>query len=1352
MNDSPSWDRSESQRARQRLLDRLLCRTLSAAPRENPWLPAGVRVALSSAQTRLWFLEQLQPGTPQYNVGISLRIDCRLDIAAIDAAVRMLMKRHDALRLRVVECDGQAFQEECDGLEPPTTVFDLRDLPASDAKARADAIAASDACRPFRLDTAPLFRIAAVLLPGEVTLLIAVFHHIIVDGWSVGIFLQEIAELISNGELPPAPHRYMDYVAWQLANTTESTFAPHLPYWRQKLRGVLPILDLPKDRPRPPLPTGRGRLLRFVVPADVAVRLRQFANQQGATMFMVLLAAYKVLLQRLTGLSDIIVGVPFAGRNHPDLARSIGFFINTVALRTDLGGDPTFEEVLCRVRATMLEAMDHQSVPFERVVEELCLPRESTHSPVFQTLFVLQNTPRSKLRVCAAATCETDLDTGTAKFDLTLSLTEVASEIVCLAEYFTDLFDEASVRRYVEAYLVLLEELPSYPDRPVRCHALLRIEERQRLLFAMNPPVGVNRGYVTLAQPFEEQVRRTPDAIAVTGEDRSLTYREVNERANRLAHQLLGRGVRRGDVVGVLMERSVIMVIALYGIAKSGAAYLPLDPEFPSDRLLFMLGDSGTRLVLTHAPARSALPEGPWDLLCLDDAAADDSGALDSALQCPGAAHHCAYLLYTSGSTGRPKAVAYPIDGSIAFLLWMRSRYLIGPGDSVLLKTPFGFDVSVWEFFWPLYAGATLVVCQPGGHRDPRYLADMIRRYRITAVNFVPSMLQAFLDEGELVGCQSLRWLLCAGEALPWRLRDAVRTRLGSARLVNLYGPTETGAVSDHIFEPNEISPIVPIGKPAAGFRLYILDSELEPLPIGVPGELFVGGNVGLAHGYHARPALTAERFIPDPFSCRPSNRLYRTGDICRYLPDGSIEFLGRRDSQVKVRGFRVDLQEIEAVLEQHEAVSACVVLAPGSGSEQRIVAFVVSNSDGANFQRNIMEHLRRFLPHLMMPSAVVAVDRIPTTINGKLDQDALLLRWRQHTQESRPEHIPAADTREEQLACCFAEILGLSHVDVTESFFDLGGHSLLVLKLAAACERMVGRRPSISQIFAFPTVRGLTAVLHAPRAASATRLVPLAPTLDKPVLLFLHAASGSVLPYAPLARCLQDDLSVFGMQAPGIDDDEPIPSSVEGFAQLYLSAVAKFLNGRPVFLAGWSFGGNVALELARLLQERGARLAGTILIDSWVGRDPGLAGPPGEESALALAFLGRAGLVPLGMPAPDMERVKRVLEASVKAFRSHAPQYYDGTIDLLRAREPFPPEMAGESAYGATDGGWTGFARHVVVHSVPGHHFELMSNDSAPTLARTIRMITKERLDRNDMDGEPSDVTTLVKEPGDRT
>jgi amino acid adenylation domain-containing protein len=1282
------------------------------------------QVPLSSTQVGLWFLAQLHPASPQYNIATGLRLFGFVEAIAVRRAIRTLMDRHDALRLRIFAKEGEPVQELRDHLIPPVDWHDLRDYAAPDALRLGESIGSLAARAPFSLQRAPLFRVVGVHLPQSETLIVAVFHHIIADGWSLAIFWEELGALLAGEELGPPPSvRYVDYVAREVASQRD--FSSQLQYWRSALSGEPPVLNLPKDRPRRVPPSLAGRLLAFSVPRSTTERLRRIATRENTTLFTVLLAAYKIFLARITGEADIVVGVPFAARSDALIQRVIGPFVYTLPLRTRIAVTSNFQTIVRQVRQGVLDAYAHL-MPFERVVEGLKIPRSLQCNPLFQTLFTLEDACNSTACIGGLRTTEMVVDTATAKVDFALSLRERESGLSGLVEYSSDILDEATARRYVDMYVMLLDGVVGQPEEPVVRHSLLATEEKAHLIGGLDSGVARVQRHRTLANPFEEQVTRTPDAVAVVAEEGLRTYRELNERSNQLAHLLRSKGVRRGELVSVCMERSLLMVEALFGISKAGAAYVPLDPELPHERLTFMIGDIGSRLVLTHGPTDGTVSRGDFEVVDLDKESGRLSREPVGNLSCDGPPNHLAYLLYTSGSTGRPKAVAYPTDASLAFMLWMQDQYPLGVGDAQLFKTPFTFDVSVWELFWTLYTGARLIVCRPGGHRDTRYLAGLIEEHCVTAVNFVPSMLQAFLDDKKIGPCSSVRWVFCGGETLTPRLRDACHLRLG-ARLVNVYGPTEAGTVTHHPVEPDDASPTVPLGKSTAGYRLYVLDDELNPAPIGVPGELYVGGKIGLAHGYHQRPDLTADRFLPDPFGREPGSRMYRTGDICRYTSAGLLEHLGRSGTQVKLRGIRVELQEIEAVLCEHRAVSTSVVLAHSDDGNQRLLAFVVPRPGIQLLIDDLVSHAARVLPRFMVPSSIVVVEEIPTTMHGKLNASALIDRWNQARSTATGERVAPVNDVEEKLAGIFGTLLGIHRpISVTESFFDLGGHSLLALKLVAACEDTFGFNLPVAEIFSAPTVRALASVLGSnPSNKSRTCLVPLAASPDRPIMILVHPASGSVLCFVEVIKYLRDAFAIYGLQAPGIDDEREPLTSIQELAELYVSLLDPLMDQRPLLLVGYSLGGNVALEMGRRLLAKGAPLSATVLIDSWAGNGY-QCGP--DETDDVLALLRQEGALPAEVPASQLSRVARVLKANLLALKSYRLHYYDSSIDLVRAREPLPPfDAKGDGA--ADDLGWGDFVRHVAVYEMEANHLSIMEAAQAPRLADILRAIAMSRL-----------------------
>ena len=1312
--------------AHQRLVHELLNRKLSQAQdREIPPADAA-RVPLSRAQARIWFFTRLFPESAEYNVFESLRFDAAPSEQRLDQALRTLMDRHGALRTRIVETEDQPLQEECAVLEPPITWHDLRGTTRSDAEATMREIGNASVRRPVRTDEPPLFRVSAVLLPEGRAVLVLVFHHLIVDHWSMGIVLDELIRLLAGQTLAPASDlRFLDYVAWQ-APPDDPRLATELDYWKTKLGGELPVLDIAKDRPRPPVSTRRGRAVPLAIPRDVAAAVRQYAAAHRTTTFTTLLAAYKTLLLRLSSQSDLIVGTPLAGRDHPAAERLVGCFVKTVALRTDLGGAPSFREVVRRVHATAVEAQDHQSVPFERIVAELQTPRELGYSPVFQTLFGVQSSsapPCPGVEVGALM-----LECDAAKWDLTVSLTEWPDGISGFIEYSCDLFEERTVALYAEIYLRLLRALVADPELPVGAHRLAANAERRRILDKLNPYQQPRHAYRTLAEPFEEQVQRTPGAVALVGAEGTLTYAELNAQANRLAHWLRAAGAGRGTRIAICTERSLNTVVALYAVAKSGAAYVPLDPELPDVRIDFMLEDTSPLLVLTDAASRERIADADREVVVLDESArwAEEPAA---NLPVAGPAHHLAHLMYTSGSTGKPKAVAYPTDGAIANILWLQTKYPFGPDDAALFKTSYGFDVSIWEIFWPLYFGARLVVPEAGAHRDPRRLVELIERHGVTTIFVVPTFMQVFLDELPPGACGSLRWAFCGGEPVTRRIRDGFYARLGG-RLINCYGPTEAGCVTEGVLEPDG-EPVIPLGRPVPNFRLYVLDDELEVTPIGVPGEVYIGGETGIGQCYFRRPDLTAERFVPDPYGA-PGARMYRTGDICRYRDDGVLEHLGRRGRQVKVRGMRVELAEVESVLCEHPSVETCLVLTVDEDGT-RILAFVVPRDGAPVLERQLMRHAERLLPRSMVPSAVTTVAEIPVNVNGKPDHGALLALRRAAPASETREVVRAQGDLEPRLKRIYESVLGVRDISVTDSFFSLGGHSLLIFKLITACSQELHVRPSVADVFAAASVRELAERMSSSLANPESNLVPLVPGAGKPLLVFVHAASGSAVPFFEVATHLADDYSTFALQSPKAGG-RGLRHSVEDLAARYFEAVDPLRGVAPLILAGWSLGGCVALEMARRWRQHGVEPNAILMLDTWV--------PPRVLTSAAAQAMARRAIHEIdvlgleGLRSAELAetamvaRLTEVLDANRAAFLDYDPAWFEGEVDLLRASDPIPdPAARFPDEYRRHDAGWERRISSVSVHEVPGNHFTLIAKENAGRLAATIRHVVEVRL-----------------------
>ena len=1007
---------------------------------------------LSFGQERLWFLDRLEPGSAAYNIVGVVRLDGRLDAAALAAALDGVVRRHEALRTVFAQGPAGLVQEIVPEMPIPLPRVDLRALPSERRSAEARRLAEASGGRPFDLAQGPLLRALLLRLDADEHLFALTLHHIVSDGWSMGILVRELGVLYEGRPLPELPVQYPDFAAWQRARLRGDVLASELAWWKGRLAGAPPLLALPADRPRPPVQRFRGGAQRDRLP--VGGDLQALARRAGATPFMVLLAALDALIARYTGETDLVIGTPVAGRERAEIEGLIGLFLNTLALRVDLSGAVDFRGVLARVREATLEAFAHGGLPFEKLVDELAPERDLSHAPVFQVLLVLQNTPDEPLALPGLTLSLVEADTATSKFDLVLNAAETGDGLSILWMYNRDLFDATRIARLRGHFAALLEAALADPGARLDALPLLSAAERQQLL-EWNATENAWAPEPTVPDLIGDQAARTPDAVAVSFQGEDLTYAELWKRAGRVATWL---GDRPDEPVGISMERSLELVVGLVGILRAGAAYVPIDPGYPADRVAFMVEDSGVSVLLDAATLADASGEGQhWERR---RPAGTNQSVSRRPAGAPSIPEQAAYMIYTSGSTGRPKGAINSHRAIRNRLLWMQEAYGLTPDDRVLQKTPFSFDVSVWEFFWPLMTGARLVIARPGGHQDPAYLAETIQREGITTIHFVPSMLRAFLEDPGAGRCASLRRVICSGEALPSDLeRRFLEVYPEGPELHNLYGPTEA-AVDVTAWPCRGDRGPVPIGRPIANTTIHILDRSFRQAPVGVPGELCIGG-VQPARGYHRRPELTAEKFIPDPLGPAGA-RLYRTGDLARWRTDGAIEYLGRLDHQVKIRGLRVELGEIEAALDSHPDVSAAVVVA----KDQRLVAYVVASPPGSDVLR---DYLSESLPDPMIPSAFVFLDALPLSPNGKVDRKALPDPGAAAVPKA--EKVPPRTPLERFLAGLWSESLGVESVGIHDSFFELGGNSISGAVLVNRLQRELGEIVHVVVIFDAPTV-----------------------------------------------------------------------------------------------------------------------------------------------------------------------------------------------------------------------------------------------------------------------------------------
>jgi amino acid adenylation domain-containing protein len=1051
-------------------------------------------IPASFSQQSLWFLDQLSPGEATFNITLAGRVRGPLDRDVLGRSFAEIVRRHATLRTTFESIDGQPAQVVADRIDLPLSTIDLRALDFPAREAEAGRLAVQESRRPFDLARGPLARVLVLVLGDDDHAILLTMHHIISDGWSLVVAARELVALYdafgrgAPSPLDRPPIQYTDYATWQRRMLEGEAGGLLLKYWSHQLAGVTP-LELPTDRPRPPLRTARGDFLPFAIPAELTGPLHALCRRDGVTPFMALLAAFQVLLHRYSGQDDVVVGSPIANRNRSEVEGLIGYFVNMLALRTDLSGNPSFLQLLHRVRDVALAAYEHQDLPFEKVVEAVHPARDPSRSPIFQVMFVLQNNRIPELAHPALTLEALDLDegTGTAKFDLTLAVSESEAGLFAGFEYNTDLFDRETIVRLERHFRALLEGILGDPQRRLAALPLIDAEERRRILADGAGPRPELEDPPCIHRLFEIQAERTPDAVAAESEGRSLTYRQLNERANRLARALRDRGVGPDVLVGVGLARSTDLAVALLAVLKAGGAFVPLDPDYPAERLAAMLEDSRVVVLLTHGSLADRWPAGQAAVIRLDADRASIDRHDDANLDGGATAEDAAYVIYTSGSTGEPRGVVVRHGGLANHNLAVAALFGLAPEDRVLQFSSPSFDICIEELFPTWTRGAAVVFREDGTPLGPTEFSSWVERKRITVLD-LPTVYWHAWVEG-LAGLHeplpaSVRLVIVGGEKVAAR-RFADWRAIGGDRIrwINTYGPTEATVIAT-AFESRAERPAgavpsePPIGGPIAGTRVYLLDANRELVPLGVPGELYIGGE-GVALGYLHRPGPTAERFVPDPFSGRPGARLFRTGDRARWRSDGELEFLGRVDQQVKIRGFRIEPGEVEAVLQRHGAVADAVVVAREDATGQRrLAAYVVPRGDAEPDAAELRRWAQAALPDYMVPSAFVVLERLPLTPSGKVDRNALpdagpgLL-------DSTAEFEAPRTPLEETLERVWAEVLGRDRVGVHDNFFDLGGHSLQSVQLVSRLSAALSRPVSVRTVFQSPTIAAMALVLE---------------------------------------------------------------------------------------------------------------------------------------------------------------------------------------------------------------------------------------------------------------------------------
>ncbi len=1406
-------------------------------------IPRTENLPLSFAQQRLWFLYQLEGPSATYNMTASVRLEGTLNEQALQQSFELIVQRHENLLTCFITVNGEPSVRIAEEAKMTLQVVDLRifglealagNMPRSPNPAGLEALAgdmlpppaeassptlAGDVLPPpaeasspvrsgisevqerevqrllrvevqhqFDLERGPLFRATLLRLHSTFHILSLNMHHIISDGWSLRILIQELVTLynaistnLDSSEvplstlhsplstkqplstiLPPLPIQYVDFAQWQRQWLQGARLAQQVNYWKQQLTGAPALLELPTDFPRPPVQQFRGANAYFQVPLEVMQPLEQISRQAQTTLFMTTLATFAILLSRYSGQRDIVIGSPIAGRTLKEIEPLIGFFVNTLVLRLHLEENPTVDEFLQQVRQVTLGAYTHQEIPFEQLVEELQPARSLSYSPLFQVMFMLQSMPLSPLELVGLSMTPLMQDNVMVKFDLTVSLEETPHGLSGTVEYNSDLFTATTIQRLINHYQTLLTSLVSHRQQPVLQLPLLSVAEEQQIRVTWNNTQVAYPTHQCVHQLFESQVEKTPDAIAVVFEEQTLSYRQLNQRANQLAHYLQTLGVQPETLVGICVERSLEMMIGLLGVLKAGGAYVPLDPAFPSDRLAFYVEDANVTILVIQSSLKELFASPSIQRVCLDTGShllvqhsPDNprSGVTPANL---------AYVIYTSGSTGKPKGVMIGHQAVVNFLSSMRDKPGLTSRDVLMAVTTISFDIAGLELYLPLLVGAKIILARREWVTDGPQLLDKLMSSGTTVMQATPATWRLLLASG---------WesplplkVLCGGEALTRELSSQLLDKSGA--VWNLYGPTETTIWSavhqvSHSSDWDSKEVVEPLGYPIANTQFYILDTYSQVVPVGVAGELHIGGD-GLARGYLNRPELTAEKFIPHPFSNDHAAKIYKTGDLARYLPNGNIEYLGRLDNQVKIRGFRIELGEIEAALVQHPSIRQSVVLVhTDTTGEKRLVAYLVMSSPDLPVDVTaVREVLKQRLPDYMIPAVFISLPAFPLTPNGKVNRLALPAPEAM-ARQLRSHYVAPRDTVELQLVPIWEDLLNVHPIGIQDNFFELGGHSLLAVRLMAQIERQFQKRLQLASLFQGATIEQQARLLHQHREEAWSALVPIQPKGSQPPFFGLAGAGGHVLYFYELARHLGSDQPCYGLQPRGLDGDSSPHQTVEEIATYYIETMRTVQPQGPYRIGGHSFGGWVAYEMAQQLRKQGEEVALLAILDTPAPRPvKPHSVQDGWDKAQWLTHLarimGHLYHVTLSVTeetlrelAPETQlryvhdqlKQAQILpnEASIKPFRGIVEVYKANvrthyypknvepvTLTLFRARDAQPDTLAVEEAQNRElwkdpAYGWSAFGE-VTVMEVPGDHLTMLNAPQVEALAGRLR------------------------------
>ncbi len=1294
--------------------------------------PKQASYPLSFAQERLYFLQQLYPDSHAYNMLSALKITGALDVDKLQTCLNQIIQRHSALRTFFVLEKSQPVQIIIENAQLVMQQLDWQSMSSDDQQQAIDRLLAQEAGFSFKLDQFPLIRVQLIKLKQQQSLLVINNHHILSDGWSQQVFINELLALYqSDLILPDLPVQYVDYALWQRKYLTEEKTNQLLAYWRQQLADMPPALNLHPDFAREDIASPTAATESFTLDDGLTERVKQLAEREQCSVFTLLLAGFQLFLARYSGQSDIAVGTPVANREHQATENLIGFFVNTLVLRNQLKGEPSFNEYLCQVKNTVLDAFTHQQLAFEKLVEALQPERDLAGTPFFQVMFIYHNTAGQQLELSGLEIEPIPMASKEAKFDLTLAMHESEGKVQAVFEYNADLFKPESIQMMAASFSHYLAQLVKQPETSICSLSILPDAQYQKVVYDWNRCSDPMPEKQCLHDLFQLSVKRVPEHIAVEHRGKQLSYQQLNDQADQLAAFLTTRGAGPEVMIGLCLKRSPTLIVAMLAILKTGAAYVPLDPDYPSARLESTLQDANVLMLLTE----SDLAETHASLqritkVLLDKPLPQVQGRNNVKVR----PDNLAYILYTSGSTGRPKGVAITHASAVTMINWAQRVYSSEQLSRVLAGTSVCFDLSVYEIFLTLASGGTIVLL-----RNVIELAECSENTP-SLINTVPSAAEELLRADAIP--ESVKTVNLAGEPLATELVNKLYAKDHIEQVFDLYGPSEDTTYSTYTLRQADIAPT--IGRPISHTQAYVLDSYMQPVPISVPGELYLGG-LGLARGYHDRPALTAEKFVPDPFSQQLGARLYKTGDLVNYNHNGELVYRGRLDHQVKVRGFRIELGEVEALFSSQPEVDECLVLTLGqaASSDRKLVAYIKSPGleQATNLQDSLYKLARQQLPGFMVPAAIVILDHFPLTPNGKVDRKALPdpeLKARKTT-DLKPQGFV-----QNTLAGIWRELLELEHLpSVDDDFFDLGGHSLLVLDLMTQIKVALGKTLPLAAIFQAPTISALSRQLDADNQQTEwTPLVEIQSKGSQPPVFCIHPVGGHVICYNDLAKALGDDQPVYGLKAPGMEVNQPIFTQLPEMAAYYLDVIKSRQKTGPYRLLGYSFGGLVAYEIARLLEIKGEKIEFIGLLDTahpaltevnaaktddaelLVSLFPDLGYTaeqlrllsPAEQLQKVFAKAKEAGLVPRAMDDKAIERYFTVCRSNLKM--SYQPEPVRTPVCLIRAKD---------GSRRITDDDFLGWQQldelKIDLHWVNGQHESMMETDNAEQIAQIVNV-----------------------------